>query len=154
MEPEGRIAPAADDLLRPLAGDFLDVDAALGARHHEHLAVRAIEHHAEVELLGDPRAFRHQHPVDRVPTNIHAEDRRGGVTSFIRTVGQLDAAGLAAAASVHLGLDRDRAAEIGGDGARLPWRFRDPPRVDGHAVTGQDFRRLILVDIHRRCCSS
>ena len=50
-----------------------------------------------------------------------------------RVLGELDAAGLAAAAGQHLRLDDDRAAELLGRRARLLGRRREPPVGDGDA---------------------
>ena len=55
-------------------GDFLDVDAALGAGHEHDLAVGAVEDDAEVELAGDVDAGHDQDLVDGVAANVHAED--------------------------------------------------------------------------------
>jgi hypothetical protein len=41
------------DLLRGMRGDFLDVHAAFGRRHHAHLLRAAIHHDADVEFLVD-----------------------------------------------------------------------------------------------------
>ena len=55
---------------------------------------------------------------DGEAADVHAEDRLGVLLGLGRVVGELDAAGLAAAADQHLGLDDARVADLvgGGDG--------------------------------------
>ena len=101
----------SDEFLWTLAGDFLDVDAALGAGHNQDLAPGAIEDDAEVEFLGDIDAGDDQDFVDGVSANVHAEDRAGGGVGIVRRARELDAASLAAPTGVDLGLDGDGAAE-------------------------------------------
>ena len=66
------------------------------------------------------------------------------------SVGELDAAGLAAAARQHLSLDDDRAAELLGRGARLLRRRREPPLGDGDPEPPEELLALVLVEVHRR----
>jgi inhibitor of KinA sporulation pathway (predicted exonuclease) len=58
------------------------------------------------------------HHLDGVALDVHAEDVRG-VRDLVGVVGQLDAAGLAAATHLHLGLDDHRVADAIGDRHRL-----------------------------------
>jgi hypothetical protein len=48
-----------------------------------------------------------------VAADVHAQDPLGLLAGLGRVLGQLDAAGLAAAADLHLGLDHHRAADLG-----------------------------------------
>ena len=55
----------ADDLLRRVRGDFLDVHAAGGRRDEGDVALVAIEHQAQVQLALDLRAFLDEHLANR-----------------------------------------------------------------------------------------
>src|SRR6187402_148478 len=66
---------------------------------------------------------------------------------------QLDAPRLPATTRVNLGLHDNGATEFGSDGCSLFGCFRHPSRVHRHSIASQYFRRLILMDIHRRRCS-
>ena len=61
-------------------------------------------------------AFSIQTPLDGVALDVHAEDVAGVRADLVGVVGQLDAAGLAPPADLHLGLDHDRVAEPVGGG--------------------------------------
>jgi hypothetical protein len=50
-----------------------------------------------------------------VALDVHAEDVAGVLAHLVGVVGQLDAAGLAAAADLDLGLDHHRVADAVGD---------------------------------------
>ena len=58
-------------------------------------------------------------PLDDVALDVHAEDVPGVRAHLVGVVGELDAARLAAAADLHLGLDDDRIAGGFGGGDRL-----------------------------------
>ena len=66
------------------------------------------------DALLDPDA------LDDVALDVHAEDVAGVLADLGLVVGELDAAGLAAAADLHLGLDDDGVAGLVG--------FGRPPR--------------------------
>ena len=65
-------------------------------------------------------------------------------------VGELDPAGLAAAAGQHLRLDDDRPAELRGRGPRLLGARREPPLGHGNAVAAEELLPLVLVQVHGR----
>ena len=111
--------------------DLLDLDTALDAGDAEVLAVGAVEQEGEVVLLLDARGRRDQHPVDGQALDLHPEDGLGVRLGLVGGLGQLDAAGLAAAAGLHLRLD-DADAELLGGGARLRGRGRDDARRARH----------------------
>ena len=108
-----------------------------------------VEQDREVVLLGDPRALGDHHPVDGVALDVHPEDLGRAVGGLLRVAGQLDAAGLAAAAGLDLGLDDDRpAAELLGGRAGLVRRRGDLGVQHRYAVRGEQIARLVLEQIH------
>ena len=68
-------------------------------------AVRAVQQDREVVFGGNVRAGRDHDLLDDVALDVEAEDRLGLLVGLIGGVGELDAAGLAAAAGLHLRLD-------------------------------------------------
>ena len=66
----------------------------------------------------------------------------------VRIVGELDAAGLAAAAGQHLRLDDDGPADRLGGRARLFRRHREPSLGDGDAEPPEQLFALVLVEVH------
>ena len=124
-----------------LLGDLLDLHAAGHAGDAEEGAVGPVEQVGEVVLLGDVRRLGEHHLVDGVALDVHAEDvGRRGPRASSASVGQLDAAGLAPAADLDLGLDDDPAAEALGDRAGLlrgRRRRRRPARAGRAVRTGR-----------------
>ena len=80
--------------------------------------------------------------------DVEPEDLPGPRLGLRGTVGELDAAGLAAAAGQHLRLDDDRPAELLGRGPRLPGRRREAALRDGDAEAREELLALVLVEIH------
>ena len=97
--------------LRALGGDLLDVHAALRGEHHERRLRRAVEDDGGVVLAGDVGRLLDPQLVHGVAADVHPEDRRGVLAHRVGVVGELDPAGLAAAADLHLRLDDDRVAD-------------------------------------------
>ncbi len=121
--------------LGALHRELLDLHAALTGGHGEEGAVRAVEQEGEVVLLRDVAGLGDEHPVGDVALDVQAEDRLGLGAGVGGVVGELDAAGLAAAAGLHLGLDDDLGAEALGCRAapRRGWwrRSRGSPARHG-----------------------
>src|SRR2546430_16721263 len=87
-------------------------DAALRREHEERLLGAAVEGDGEVVLALDVRRLLDPERADDVAVDVEAEDvtrLRLGVGGIL---GELDPAGLSAAAGQHLSLDDDRAAEL------------------------------------------
>ena len=86
-----------------------------------------------------------------VALDVQPEDVLGAGPGALRVVGELDAAGLAAAADLHLRLDDDgrrrspRAIALG-----LLGGLGDAAREHGHAVRGQQVTGLVLEEIHEQ----
>ena len=91
-------------------GHLLDLDPALGRQHAQVLLGAAVEGEAGVVLAVDVRGVLDPQPLDHVALDVEAEDVAGVGAELGLVVGQLDAAGLAAAAHLDLGLDHHRVA--------------------------------------------
>ena len=68
-------------------------------------AVRAVQQDREVVFGGNVRAGRDHDLLDDVALDVEAEDRLSLLVGLVGGVGELDAAGLATAAGLHLRLD-------------------------------------------------
>ena len=147
-EAEHRVGPAARDLLGRARGDLLDVHTADRREHHHRAPLVAVERDAEVELLRDVRGALDVDLADPEPLDLHVQDRARVRTGLGRGVGDLDAAGLAAAASVNLRLHHDGAAERARRSLGLLGRGRDATFGDADAGTGEQLLRLIFVELH------
>ena len=144
------------DLLGMLFGDLLDLDAALFADHQDDALRGAVEDEAEIQLAIDGEAFLDQQARDllAVGTGLIGDERLAEQLArdrlgFGAGLGELDAAGLAAAAGMNLRLDdRDRSAEPLGDVVNFFGCERHFPAGDRHAVLGKDCFGLVLVNLH------
>ena len=115
VEPANRVDREEGDRVGVLLGDDLDLDAALGAQHAEVRLVLAVQRERGVVLLGDVARALDPESVHDVTFYIQSEDVAGVQSQFVDVVGQLHAAGLAATADLHLGLDDDGIADALGD---------------------------------------
>src|SRR5207248_298637 len=108
-QPDDGIDRRAQDLLRMLRGDLLDLHAAFAGGHRHVAADRPIEGDAQVQLAGDvaslldvdlpyPLALR----ARLVGDELHAQHLLENLARLFRAFRQLHAAALAAAASVDL----------------------------------------------------
>ena len=117
LQPRGGVDVDAQDFLRLVRGDFLDVHAARGRRDDGHAAALAVQRERQIDLALDLRARLHVHGLDGQafgtglfgdqPLAEHVGGRRAHRVEIAR---ELDAARLAAAARMHLGLDHPEAA--------------------------------------------
>ena len=143
-----RVDRDAGEGLGALDRELLDLHAALDAAEREVRAVRAVQQHREVVLLVDAGALRDHDALDDVTLDVQAED---GLCRLVRLVGglrDLDAAGLAAAAGLDLGLDDDHAADLLGRGPRLFGRVRDEAGEHRNLVLLEEVACLVFVQIH------
>ena len=139
-----------------LFGDLLDLDAALFADHQDDALRGAIEDQAEIQLAIDGEAFLDQQARDLLAGRAGlirdqrlAEQLARNRLGFGARLGELDAAGLAAAAGMNLRLDDgDRAAEPLGDVVNFFRGERHFPARNRHAVLGKDSFGLVLVNFH------
>ena len=158
LQTGGRMHVHADQLFRRLFGDFFDVHAAGGRDDEGDVALVAVQHQADVQLALDLRAGLDEHLVDGqtfrpglVGVQTTAEHLRRRIRSRLGAVHQLDAAGLAAATGMNLGLDHplgtaDAASGIG----RFSRRGGDVTGRDRDAVARKELLGLIFVQVHRR----
>src|SRR5699024_9466294 len=116
-----RIGITSDDCVRILLGNLLDLHTTFGAGHDHNLASRAVHHRAHIGCLLDIGTRGNKNLVSLVSLDIHTTVGLGGVTGFIAVLGDLPATSLASTARMHLGLNYDNAAELGGDCAGFFW---------------------------------
>ena len=144
-----RVDPDLGDRVGILLGHRLDLDAALRRQHAEVLLRGAVERERRVVLLGDVGRLLDPQHVDDVALDVHA---RGCSTACSRHssafVGQLDAAGLAPAADLHLRLDHDGIADAVGGGDRVVDRRHRFARRHRDVVAGEELLALVLEQIH------
>ena len=152
----GRVECHGEDFLGRVVRDFLDIHAA-GRRCHDRDALGlAVDDEAQIQLALDARPGFHVDVIDRqafrtglVGHEPGAEHRLRVLLDLSRGLRELDAAGLAASAGMHLGLDDpEAAAELGCGGFGLGRRSRDLTLGNWNAVIGEQLLRLILVQIH------
>ena len=111
-QPERLLDVHLVNLLRRMCGHFLDVDPTLRACNQRDLLRRAIDDHADIELLLDIGAVFDQQPANflsartrLVCDQLHAENFRGARADFFDRARNLDTASLAATARMNLRLD-------------------------------------------------
>src|SRR5690606_29642464 len=109
------IAIAGDDGVRIFLGYNLDFHAAFGAGHDHNLAIGTVHDCTYIDFLLDVCASCNQHLVYGVALDVHTKNGLGSLEGFIRTLDDFDAARLATATGVYLGLYHNNAAEFGGD---------------------------------------
>ncbi len=134
--------------LRALHRELLDLDAALDAGHRQVGAVGPVEQEGHVVLLRDVAGLRHQHAMNRVTLDVHAEDGLGLLLRLSRVLSQLHAAGLATPTGLDLGLDHDRGTDLVCDGARAVSCLGYFSRQHRDSMLGEEVLRLILHQIH------
>src|SRR5690606_38678222 len=152
----GRVDGNLEDLLGVLGGNLLDLHAALGGGHHGDARGGAVDQEAQVELALDVAAFLDIEALDQLALGAglvghqgHAQHLAGLVLHVVQRLDDLDAAALAAAAGMNLGLyNPDGAAELAGDGHGLVGRKGDSAAGNGNAVFREQAFRLIFMDIH------
>jgi hypothetical protein len=88
--------------------------------------------------------------VGDVALDVQAEDVLGTRPGVLGVVGELDAAGLAAATGLHLRLDDDGGADLAGDRLRLLGGLGDAAGEHGDTVRGQQVTGLVLEEIHEQ----
>jgi hypothetical protein len=82
------------------------------------------------------------------PLDVQAEDVLGAGARLVRVGGELDAAGLAAATRLDLGLHDDLGPDLAGDRLGLLRCLRHTTGEHGDAVRGQQVTGLVLEEIH------
>ena len=147
-ESEQRIDVDATERLRTRPGELLEVDAALGSHHREVVAAGAIQQERRVELPGDRQELLDEDARDGEPLEGGADHPVGGRGSGLGGIAELDPAGLAAAADLHLDLHDRPAAELPrGGGGVLPAEGDDAAgRL--HPLGAEQILAHVLVEIH------
>ena len=157
----GRVELAGEDVVGRLGRHGLDVHAAVRGGHAGKAAGRAVEHHGKVELAGYAGAALHPDLVDDfagfarlLGDELHADDGLGGGLDFLDGLADLDAASLAAAAGVHLGLDDPGRLELAGGLDGLLGSEGEEALRNRDAVFGEKALGLVLMYVHdcSICC--
>ena len=162
-EADRRVDRLAHDLLRRARRHLLDLDAALGRRHHRRTIGGAVDHHAEVELARDLTGTLDEQPADDpalgaglVGDERLPEERARRRVRLADVAHDLHAASLTAPAGVDLGFhDAGKAHPRGGRDGSVD-RVAGLPVRHGDLVTPEELLRLMLMDVHghlivRRC---
>ena len=134
--------------LGALLGQLLDLHAALDRAHGQVGAVGAVQQHGEVVLLGDVGALGDHDPVHGVALDVHPQDGLGVLVGLVGRLGDLHAAGLAAAADLHLRLDDGDAADLLRGRLGLVRGLRNDAGQHGDAVRLEQIARLVLIQVH------
>jgi hypothetical protein len=125
---------------------------ALDGGHRQVGALGAVEEQREVVLLGDPGPRGDHDGADGEALDVHAEDGLRVLLGLLRRLGDLDAAGLAAATGLDLRLDHGDTAALGPDGlggrAGLLWCGGGGAGQNRHSVRLEHVARLVLEEIH------
>ncbi len=129
--------------------DLLDVHAALGREDQHRPTLRPRGRDREVELARDLDRLLHEHARDAVPADGHAQDVRGRCRDLALGGAEADAAGLAAAAGLHLRLDDDRQPELAGRGLRLRRRERQTRGQDLETGAREQALAPVFEQVHR-----
>ena len=147
-----RVDADAGQGLGALDGEGLDVHAALARAHRQVLALGAVQEDGEVVLGVQVDAVGDEDGAHRVALDVHAQDVAGAGLGLLSGAGELDAAGLAAAAGLDLGLDDHQLAsrvEEGLRGAARLLRGCGHGAVEhGDAVLTEQVPGLVFVQIH------
>ena len=133
------------DLLRRVAGDFLDIDASRSADHEHRPPGLPVEDDPHVGFVADLHRFGHEDLPDRQPLDVHAQDPARDLEGLVGRRGQFHAARLAPPAGVHLGLDHHPRAQFLRDAPGFFGRPGHLFRRDRHPVPGEDALRLEFV---------
>ena len=104
IDADGGVEGDAGQGLGSFLREGLDVHAAFARAHRQVAAVRAVQEDREVVFGGDVRPGRDHDLLDDVALDVEAEDRLSLLVSLVGGMGELDAAGLAAPAGLHLRL--------------------------------------------------
>ena len=142
-----RVDVDAGDRVGVLLGDLFDLDATLRRQHPEVELGGAVQRERRVVLLRDVARLLDPEDVDDVALDVEAEDGFGVRAAFIGVRGELDAAGLAAPADLHLRFDDDRVADLVGGRDRGVDRLHCLARRHGDAVAREQLLALILVEV-------
>jgi hypothetical protein len=146
----------ADDLVRMLGGDFLDIHAALGRGDDSDTAGLAVDELRDIKLARDIAALLDIDLLDflalrsgLVRHEAAAQQLVGAGHHLLHGAADFHAARLAAAAGMDLGLhDPDRAIQLFGDGLGLRRIMGDIAARHRHAIAPQQLLGLIFVNVH------
>jgi hypothetical protein len=148
------------DPLGRLRGDFFDFHAAVGRGHEYILAVRPIEHDAQVQLALDRQGFFDQDAMNHAAFRTglmghqrHTQNLLRDLGSFPGIPGDFDASALAASARMNLRLHDHAAADTRRCRRGFFHRMRYLASRHRDTVARQECLGLVFMDFHLRCYS-
>ena len=134
---------------RLFLSQLFDFHAAFYRTHRQVLAVGAVQQDREVVFLVDICTGSHHHAVDRVPLDVHSQDRVGVFKGLVRRTRQFHPASLAAATGFHLGLDDSQTgAQLRESGFGFFGGVGNFARQNRNLVLGKQIACLVFVKIH------
>jgi hypothetical protein len=89
-----------------------------------------------------------------VALDVHAEDVGGVFERFVRSLCDLDAAGLTAAANLYLSLDDNNAANLFGCCFGFFWSVGNDSCKHGYSMCLKEIARLVFIQVHGLCPST
>jgi hypothetical protein len=132
--------------------DLLDLHAALHRAHRQEGAVGPVQQEGQVVLLRDVDRLGDSTVCTTWPLMSMPRIWPALFVGLVRALGQLHAAGLAAAAHLHLRLHHDQGWPAAANSAAISRAssavWATLPRWDRDAVLGEQFLRLILKQVH------
>src|SRR5581483_3784185 len=159
LKAEPRLDGFLQDGVGIARGNFFDLHAARGRGHEHGTAGGAVHHDAQVKLPFDGQRFFDEQAANvfafgagLVRDQPHAEHLRRDGAGFLRGPGDLDAAALAASASVDLRLHHDAARagteQVLGGGLGFLAGGGHVATRHGDSVARQQVLGLVFVDFH------
>ncbi len=134
--------------LRRIPGDFLDFHAALRRSHHHRAALRAVVGDSKVDFFHNRNGLIDQNLSNFEALNLHSQNLRRQLFSFLGRLCQPDATCLSASADQNLRFYNHPAAEFFGDLLGLGGNPGNAPPWDRHAVSRKNRLGLVLMKFH------
>ncbi len=148
VDADGRVDRDLGQGFGALNGELLDFHAAFNRAHGQVVAVGPVQQDGEVVFLGDVSTLGDHHAVDGVALDVHPEDVGGVFKRLVSGLGDLDAAGLAAASGLNLCLYDSYAADFLGSCLCFFRGVRHDASKHGYTVRLEHIARLVFKQVH------
>ena len=149
-EADVRVDVEADYSVRVVRRHLFYLYPALGGHHGQVVLGPPVEGEAGVVLALDVGSVLDPDPAYDVPTDVHAEDRRGVGPGLLGVPRQFDPTGLAPAPDLYLGLHHHRVAEPFSELNDFVRGGGDASGRDGDTKTGEVLLALVFEEVHSR----